>query len=426
MLSLFSCTKEKEFLNSEINENEINLSLDEKKAFIAMKLSHKIEIEEARDLAEKATSMFDRGNLTKSERTISHVSIGVRTATKGNSADTMLYIFNYSNNKGYVIISADERSEGVIAFIEKGNLNIGDTLNDRGAGVLLSNIESYQQAQINEYNHLKDSLGTQVLAKIGSIEDFKELTTKSVGGTFKSLIYPMVKTQWGQGTPFNSYAVLKDGVRCKAGCFAVAVSQLVAYHGSPSNFNGTFYNLENIRNRSSVAEMSAIEIDQMARFIAVIGHMCSSDWGVSSTSSTDKKARTCLRDLGYTTPWDPQDYNLSLIKNSLYNKRPVLIGGYSHRKSILGIYSHSGGHEWLIDGLGEVRTISAAVGPNGIIQQVILQEFLHCNFGWVGGDDGYYLAGVFNTNEGPSFTKSSEPYNYQFKIQMFSNVCLNN
>ena len=52
-------------------------------------------------------------------------------------------------------------------------------------------------------------------------------------------------------------------------------------------------------------------------------------------------------------------------------------------------------------------------------------NLLHCNWGWNGRDNGYYLSKVFNTNNpanlpstiSPPPVRSNIPYYYQYNLQ---------
>jgi len=55
------------------------------------------------------------------------------------------------------------------------------------------------------------------------------------------------------------------------------------------------------------------------------------------------------------------------------------------------------------------------------------RELLHCNFGWGGWDDGYYLEGIFNVGKGPLDTNADDkpyegvdPKNYDSQMQIIT------
>jgi hypothetical protein len=55
------------------------------------------------------------------------------------------------------------------------------------------------------------------------------------------------------------------------------------------------------------------------------------------------------------------------------------------------------------------------------------REFFHNNFGFHGDDNGYYVPGIFDASDDydddlPSNTRSGEDYNYQFNLEMWTNI----
>lgn len=80
----------------------------------------------------------------------------------------------------------------------------------------------------------------------------------------------------------------------------------------------------------------------------------------------------------------------------------VYARGNSGRKKFLGItVSYTGGHAWVYDGY-----VSASSGGT-------TSNLLHCNWGWGGYQDGYYISGAFNSDAGAEIydrevTRSSE------------------
>lgn len=56
------------------------------------------------------------------------------------------------------------------------------------------------------------------------------------------------------------------------------------------------------------------------------------------------------------------------------------------------------------------------------------KELVHCNFGWNGSDNGYYLSKAFNTVNGPEMRSTEEgetygqKYNYQYNHQIIKDI----
>lgn len=48
------------------------------------------------------------------------------------------------------------------------------------------------------------------------------------------------------------------------------------------------------------------------------------------------------------------------------------------------------------------------------------EDYLHLNWGWNGNSNGYYLAGIFNGGEGPTFpsTRAAGKGNYPYNVEI--------
>ena len=42
------------------------------------------------------------------------------------------------------------------------------------------------------------------------------------------------------------------------------------------------------------------------------------------------------------------------------------------------------------------------------------QNIVHCNWGWLGNSNGYFVSGIFKTNEGVSYDYSDTPQNEKY------------
>ena len=85
--------------------------------------------------------------------------------------------------------------------------------------------------------------------------------------------------------------------------------------------------------------------------------------------------------LGYSDADLITGYDEDAIIDMLEEGKPVFIAAVSG-----AIH----GHAWVIDGLIRQRNGDS------------MRDFMHCKFGWGGGDcNGYYSSGLFNLEEGP-------------------------
>ena len=166
-----------------------------------------------------------------------------------HKGDTLVYLVNYEENKGWLIVSGDKRTPGILAYSDKGSfetasLNPGQmtwlddlanqiyVLKHQTNGVadtlaadyrLWNNIETYvantsDSGPLHTITPLPE--GSWILIDVQS----ETLSPTQVG--------PLLQTKWGQGSPWNT-CVPTDAPnsthRCPTGCTAVAGAQMLYY-----------------------------------------------------------------------------------------------------------------------------------------------------------------------------------------------------
>ena len=91
---------------------------------------HVIPVSEASEIALKAPEMF-AGESTRTKdlipRTIESIGVYGRTNSSLRSAnaseDTLVYVFNYEDNRGFAIVAADDRiPTQILAYVDEGVL----------------------------------------------------------------------------------------------------------------------------------------------------------------------------------------------------------------------------------------------------------------------------------------------------------------
>ena len=136
------------------------------------------------------------------------------------------------------------------------------------------------------------------------------------------------------------------------------------------------------------------------------------------------------------------DYNFATIKSEVSALRPVYISAYSFKyvtKTPRFLFwggkttvSYSGGHAWVLDGVRVLRRKGSKIDnfTNEVVKVFYqTKELVHCNFGWTGNGNGYYLSKAFNTVAGPEVRSSEnedatygEARNYQFNHQIIKGI----
>lgn len=307
-----------------------------------------------------------------------------------NANDTVAYIVNLE--EGWKIISADKRFPAVLAFNETGrfepdSLNIGQQLWYENVGNQISTIKD---SDIQE-NIDASWAGVSTYSRPDTVQTERPKPPYQVTKTLISdsvyFIPHLMKTQWGQGeagytidkrltywnecTPYT-----KDYTKhCLAGCVAVAGAQMFYYlHeniGVPSTMfsigycNGYshsdkdhnyYFNFSNpsttIWNEMALDRYSTVEAQKKAAIlIGWVGYGVNMDYGENSSGATTKDLVGLFNNNGISCSY--KDYDEKSVVNSLMNKMPVIVRAYSNKRNrFLGwVYTYSGGHAWVIDGI---------------------------------------------------------------------------
>lgn len=420
--------------------------------------TERIDYKRALSIAQAAPTRFG-GEFTKGvTKTVLQgepiVSQVISTKSDNTQIDTLMYIFNYAEG-GYAVIPTLDIESDLIAYIEEGEFNIQDTVTDDLSRFLVSLMMDYQKSVLAKYT--QDTLATkaELVRPSGRSEgpmctrieissnrfyDFGDpvpppseayrdgikyyktrgcyMPMRSVN-SYHKYHGPLLTTSWGQRDPYNAQAKLIGNTRAKTGCVAMAVAQIMVYHGNPAKYPSTILNFEvpsafhrYVGMNTSLAAMKKIKDlntqgsfaarDHISRFIAIIGYMLKNDWGVGSTSAKDKEVPKVFNNMGYGAG-GLLSYNGIATEASLNGNEPVYITGWD--KYLIS------GHAWVVDGYKienyketeYIYYFDANCGYNGRGMTAdglsIRNIYFHHNFGWSGGANGYYIDGVFDTSK---------------------------
>lgn len=484
--------------NEDLNEQKqeadtksITLTDAQIQALVELEKGTKIEIEDAKSKALEAINSFSKtkdGLKSSMVRTIESVQVlsisdNIRKTKSAKEIetfpDTLAYLFNFANDGGYALISADTRiPEDVLICTEEGTL---DTENP-ASGIFLEGTETFITQSIEKADNERDSvlleLETKILADDPELAQeitnksyttinqrirkwffVHEITLKVHDWEISEKVAPMSTTEMTQGAPFNNF-LSKTGCsnRPPAGCVAIAAAQIMAYWKYPTNLDGRNINWDNLNKYTSNSWRSGLyknwsgsfndystpqSVRDDAAYIAkTIGSNVGMNYGCNASGAQTENAVKYLNKLGYKTfpVWFTVNYDYGTVLASLRGRCPLIASGYAKRKKkkFLGItiYSnYSEGHAWIIDGfltrkqLVEtqiiVRDRKGRIKSNSTSKKYNYSTMFHMNWGWGGSSNGYFAAGSFNSNKvdaNSGTTKSiesNEKYNYQYKVEVF-------
>lgn len=358
-----------------------------------------------------------------------------------------LYVFNYVNDGGFVVISADERHEPICAIIESGNFE-SDTVPSMLISWFEATVENIEMVRYESYDNTNRAkslwfelfITTQLLGYIENMDPkpFDGEPIRVVGddccpecpnypdclydiglgcgaedicppnpdpcGTYSShIVGPFLPCEWGQGCSYNEECDDKDctnvcwsNENAWTGCVATAMSQIMRYWSIANQFN---YNYSSMPNNQGNSEVQRMMHD--------VGVKTGMKYNCNGSFTTMEKAEASLTsDFGFSTA-SLSPFQSTILISDLDNLQPVILKGCNNRTDrFLGLfYTYSVCHAWVCDGYW--RSWNNCYGH--------LQ--LHMNWGWNenfsrNNFNGWYL---FN-----NWTPSQ--WNFQYAQEFIHNI----
>lgn len=443
LVALLSCSNDK-LVSSKDTSQSGELTNQQVKALVNLKEDKKLEQSEVEsrvlDFVNNLNESQSRSgeykqvfiSSTKKEIIESYVEITSNSraadsiVTEGNE-EIELYAFDLtdSNNQeaGFVIASGDERFPAVLAYSENGSLK--SDIEDDFLFSFVDRLPDYINKTLAEYNTVSDEDINSALERVETMD----VTSSSRSGKVVEKYGPLVPVQWGQGAPYSDVInkVKKDS-GLLSGCVAIAISQIMASH---KHATGGTYNWNKMTSKSKAYYLDSSTKNMISTLIYRVAEAVHMNYGKKGSGANSKYADDCFDKMGYRTPSSLQGYNFDLVKRSVKNGNAVYTAANAKKeikkKKIFGITVskktiYSEGHAYVIDGYTKkiVRVTIPIFGKKKTIDMPF--NYFHVNLGWGGYKNGYYAAGTFDTNAGPSFTRSGTSGNYQYNIRILPNV----
>ena len=295
------------------------------------------------------------------------------------------YAFNFDGERGFVIVSGDDRTAPILGYTETGSFN---------TETMPENLRGWLEGYADEIAHLDDSETTAPLLRPTHISGPRLAA---------QVVNPLIRTTWNQGTPYNNRCPVVEGSRCPTGCTATAMAQVMYYHRWPTrttaipshtfDYNGQQYEMaalpatalywSGMRTNYQGNETTETYV---ATLMLYAGQGARMGYTPGGSGASFGNALNALRSyFDYDVQYlQRSNYSIaqweSIIATEIENKRPVLYEGYSS----------GGGHAFVCDGIDA-------------------QGFYHFNWGWGGWCDGYFRLSVLNPDDntgiGASATK---------------------
>lgn len=314
-------------------------------------IGHKLSQEEAL----RYTNLIWGDSQTRSTSNVKvDYVIEQEASTRGTtlSNDTVAYIFNWENDNGFAIVSADDRIYPILAYSETGKF-------------------------VNEKGSLPDLYFT---SKIGTY--IKEQTASPTGQTIipdsifgrnpfpwediltPVAIYkmgPYMSCSWcwnenGSNNQWNKYIEIEHP-GCKIGCVAVATASLMVHCKDHLSYHNTYFPLAEIREGlrywqggpdPNIEPLSRdIAVDYAAQLLYWVGKDVNMNYSPDGSAASPYKASALFKQLGFICPCDNYvPYDLTLAVDFLSSDNLILMSGRGPKVED----GTDTGHSWVADG----------------------------------------------------------------------------
>lgn len=360
-------------------------------ATMAQPRSEQQAIQIAQDFFAKSTKKkAPKLSVVPQQKVTQQIRKKVASAQKTPTQHSSHYVINDVVNDRFVIVSADERMYTILGYSDNGTFD-ADSIPEG----LMDILYGYDQ----QYDYL--------------LQNAKSSTNYNVKRQVAKAVDPLIKTQWGQESPYNDNCPMETvlgivDMRTVTGCVATAMAQIMNYHRYPAQGKGytsytTSSNIRQSMNFSSVnfdwSNMNLVydeaSTDIQKKAVAELMHACGVSvhmdysW-IESGAFAEDIAYALINYFKYNpnikyyerryfskADWD------KIIQEDLANGRPILYSGMGEGKNSDGT-TYKYGHQFVLDGC-------------------TTEGKYHFNFGWKGKYDGYFELTSINPDEDSDF-----------------------
>ncbi len=306
--------------------------------------------------------------------------------TRSAASDAAYYVIGNGQNKGYTIVSADDRLPAIVGYTVQGNFD-ESTL----PAPYVAFITAYQE--FAKAVVAGDARAVRLAAEAQALRESSSYAQPTIA--------PLLgKIQWNQGEPYNNLCPeYATGKRSVTGCVATAMAQVMVYWKYPSQLQTSTsayttttnkiavpaidkdaadtYDWDNMLPQYKTGQYNDTQAAAVAKLMYHCGAAIKMDYGESSGAYINAERlatyfgydKDLMMDL-YRETFSLEQWN-TLIDTELKAKRPVLYSGQSS----------DGGHQFVCD------------GSNG-------EGLYHINWGWGGYQDGYFDITILNPEKG--------------------------
>lgn len=294
------------------------------------------------------------------------------------------YVCTAEKEGGFVIVSGDDAFPEIIAYSEEGTLDLSDL--NPGTKAYLENFA----------------------AMVADVRTGKcNAPLLAASGEAIPVVEPLIKTQWAQEYPFNTYCPKDGSKNSLVGCVATAFAQIMKFWEWPKvgknklsytcslpgygkieiDFSKSEYNWDAMPNTKAEIVNNDEAMDAVGKLSYECGVATRMEYSASGSGTQDCYSMQALysymRYKASTMTWHRRECFSSqeewdnIWKQEIDAGRPLLYAGIDER---------NGGHAFILDGYDS-------------------KGYVHINWGWGGNGNGYYSTALMNP-PGYSFSES--------------------
>ena len=278
-------------------------------------------------------------------------SIRRHAASSKGVSQPAFYVFNATDDRGFVIVAADDAVPSILGYCDSGSFD---------DNALPANVQWW----LGRYEAQAALMG--------------EKPSCAASRVSRVPVSPFLTSKWNQIAPYNNACPLISSTRALTGCVATAMAQILYYYKSPVAATGITtlpsytFNYSIMKDSYNTSE-TGDGVDEMAKLL----YYCTQALG-TKFSTTNSTAASTIKPLvdyfGYSNraaAINHDNFTLEEWENIIYGEiaagRPVQISARTQ----------SDGHTILCDGCDA-------------------QGLFHINWGWGGKYNGYFRLDLLN------------------------------
>lgn len=371
----------------------------------------------------------------RSQRSVAGLSAvkPIITHTSRSESDTLLYVVQYDDNRGFALISAPQNVDPIMAVIDDGCFDSPET--------------SENEAFMNALELTKGYIVAKAASPYGFIDPIKPpirpidpIPAYRVDSITPRPKVVHMKTKWSQGSYESAYCPNKV-----AGCGPVALAQILAFYETPSSMTYTFTDRDK---NSETLDWTKIKTHLRSDLDDIMhSYLC------SATDEVHKTVGRIIRQIGHLANATYEKDGgtsiniqgaLNVLTKYFPNKSPRITKYGSGSSLFDGLLSTAPkrvayirgtdkrdgvdyGHAWVADGTWRVGTLYRVYDYNSETKTYDYSYsygkqscYIHYNWGLYGNCDGFFLTDIFAMGEGYEYdTPYGNSSNWNFKYELY-------